>query len=267
MSKVRRIILSRKGFDSKAGGGPSLILKDRRIFSIPIPQSYPSPSKYKDLIFDGVKMTDLLSMTSTYVNKNDYCHFDPYLNKGTGIFGQAGSSQSELNNNRVLSGDLFLFFGWFKDLRNKKNIHHLFGWLQIDLIIKSTKKIKEYLSKKNIQHPHGYKNVSRYKNNTLYIAKKNLEIENFILSKKGHGLFKKTHRELILSEFNMSRSRWKFPKKYFINTSNIFLNRLKWDDEMNCRTFYKGFGQEFILNAEDNPTIVVWAKNLIEKHG
>ena len=116
MSKVRRIILSRKGFDSNAGGGPSIILKDKRIFSIPIPQSYPSPSKYKDLIFDGVKVTDLLLMTSTNVNQNDYCHFDPYLKKDFGIFGQAGTSQSELKNNRVLSGDLFLFRAYFSIL-------------------------------------------------------------------------------------------------------------------------------------------------------
>ena len=37
---MKRIILSRKGFDAKAGGGASPIFSDGRFFSIPIPQDY-----------------------------------------------------------------------------------------------------------------------------------------------------------------------------------------------------------------------------------
>ena len=49
---MKRIILSRKGFDSSAGGVASPIFKDGSIFSIPIPQKSPSPTKYKDLNFN-----------------------------------------------------------------------------------------------------------------------------------------------------------------------------------------------------------------------
>ena len=55
--------------------------------------------------------------------------------------------------------------------------------------------------------------------------------------------------------------------QYFLNSKKLFLNRLKWEDEENCRIFYKGFGQEFILNAEENPRIIDWATHLIKKYG
>ena len=48
---MKRLILSRKGFDAKAGGVASPILRDGRIYSLPIPQDYPSPEKYRDLSF------------------------------------------------------------------------------------------------------------------------------------------------------------------------------------------------------------------------
>ena len=115
----------------------------------------------------------------------------------------------------------------------------------------------------NVQHSHGYGDVSRYTNNTVYIAKKKLSLNTRI---NGHGLFKYSHKDLILTEDNMTRSRWKLPEEYFSASHNLFLNRLKWEDEENCRIFYKGFGQEFILNVEDNPKVIEWAARLIERH-
>ena len=52
---MNRIILSRKGFDSKFGGKPSPIFRDKRIFSIPIPQEEPAPHRYKDVKYNNEK--------------------------------------------------------------------------------------------------------------------------------------------------------------------------------------------------------------------
>jgi len=265
---MKRLILSRKGFDSKAGGSASPIFKDGRIFSIPIPQKFPSPRRYKDLNFDGISGVDLLKETSTTVSPYNYCHFDPSLNEDIGIFGQASSSQTELKNKGVSAGDLFLFFGWFKNFYTKGNdLHHIFGWLQIEKVIEGSENIKYFLKQVNAEHPHGYGDASRYTNNTLYIGKRNLDIQNKTTSTKGYGLFKHTHKDLILTESKKTRSRWKLPGEYFSNSKNLFLNRLKWEEKRNCKIFYKGFGQEFILNAEENPKIIDWAYSLIEKHG
>ena len=108
---MKRIILSRKGFDSKFGGKPSPIFSDDRIFSIPIPQNQESPTKYKDLFFNGISGSEALKESSVrQVSDNDYCHYDPALNENIGVFGQASSAQTELRNSSVGLDDLFLFF-------------------------------------------------------------------------------------------------------------------------------------------------------------
>ena len=136
---MKRLILSRKGFDAKAGGVASPILRDGRIYSLPIPQDYPSSVKYRDLNFDGISGDALLKEASASISPDSFCHLDPLLNKEIGIFGQASSSQTELKNKGVSPGDLFLFFGWFKDFFNKgSDLHHLFGWLQIEKVIEGT---------------------------------------------------------------------------------------------------------------------------------
>ena len=247
---MKKIIISRKGFDSSAGGAPSPILADGRIFSLPIPQREKSPYRYKDLRFDEFEGTELLKKSGSKLSPNDFCHFDPILNQAIGIFGQANAAQSELDNLDVQKGDLFLFF----------------GWLQIEKIIKGEKNIKEFLAYKRLCHPHGFKDVSRYKNNTLYVASKKLDFKNRKLKKKGFGLFKKTHEDLVLTEKNKTRSNWQLPKS-FAKANNLFMNRLKWSDSKSLKLNYKGFGQEFVLNVEANPKIANWAMKLIQMHG
>ena len=68
----------------------------------------------------------------------DTCHFDPLLKFDIGLFGQAGNAQRELDNLGVGEGDLFLFFGWFRDFQQSKkaDYHHIFGCLQVDEVIK-----------------------------------------------------------------------------------------------------------------------------------
>jgi hypothetical protein len=266
---MKRIILSRKGFDSKAGGTASPIFSDGSFFSIPIPQKDKSPTRYQDLNFNGMSGNKILQ--EAYVKSvlpHDYCHYDPLLTEKIGIFGQADGAQTELKNNNVGRGDLFLFFGWFKQFYKKgDDLHHLFGWLQIEDIIYGAENIKQFLNEVGIKHPHGYEDVSRYSNNTIYIAKKYLTIDEKEFSIAGHGLFKKTHKDLTLTKYRSTRSRWQLPKKYFLESNNIFLNRLKWKDESNCLVDCIGQGQEYILDSENNPKIKDWALEIIKNYG
>ena len=165
---MKRVILSRKGFDSKYGGRPSPIFKNDDIFSLPIPQNGKSPKKYHELKFNGINGTQALKeVSATQVTSEDFCHYDPALNDKIGLFGQAGSAQSELKNNGVGIGDLFLFFGWFKKKDDPKiNIHKIFGWLQIEEILEGDNQISNFLKKYNLSHPHDPK-YRQYKNNTI----------------------------------------------------------------------------------------------------
>lgn len=269
---MRKLILSRKGFDSSSGESASPIFKDGKIFSLPIPEPYPpSPKKYFELQFNGISGVDALNeCSSKKVLPDDYCHYDPALNTNEGIFGQHFNSQKELINNGVDVGDLFLFFGFYRNfsLRRKKESHHLFGWLQIEKIISGDKAIRKYLEINNIQHPHGYGDLNTYeKNNTIYIGKRNLTIKNTQLLNKGYGLFKETHADLILTREGASKGSWKLPKKYFLNSEDIFLNRLSWLNQEKCFVNNFGRGQEYILDAESYPRIIDWAHYLIDTHG
>ena len=123
---MRRLVLSRKGFDSSSGKSASPIFNDGRIFSLPIPEPYPpSPKKYYELQFNGFSGEDALKECSAKsVLADDYCHYDPALNKDEGIFGQHFNSQKELINNEVDVGDLFLFLVFIRTFLLKEKKKH-----------------------------------------------------------------------------------------------------------------------------------------------
>ena len=266
---MKNLVISRKGFDATAGGCASPIFENGDLFSVPIPQKKQSPSRYKDLRFNHLSGNEILNLIGAKtITDKDFCHNDPLLSEKKGIFGQAGGAQGELDNYCIEKGDLFLFFGWFKKYHQRSSdLHHLFGWLQVERIIKGNIEILSFLSENQISHPHGTKDATQFKNNTIYIASKNLTFSDSVRDLKGHGRFKKTAKNLILTEKGKTRSHWQFPKRYFSDTKNLFRNRLNWKDEKNCVLNCNGRGQEFILNAQDNPSIIDWASYLLNKYG
>ena len=186
------------------------------------------------------------------------------LFRSIGLFGQASSSQSELRNNQVGPGDLFLFFGWFKNYSESgRDLHHIFGWLQIDKIIAGNEAIQEYFKNKKKMHPHAF---YKFSNNCLYVGSKKLTLGNKKTPHKGFGHFKKTHKDLILTKDQATRSVWQLPKKYFAN-SDPFLNRLKWVDKKECITHCKGRGQEYILDATNHPKLIGWLHHIFRNGG
>ena len=118
-----KVILSRKGFDSSYGGTASPILPDGTLLSLPIP-SKAETVKFTDLHYDGQSYYDIVkSLKPTVKIKEKYaCHLDPDLRRDVisrldgwrPAFGQEGAALSHLQNQCVGVGDLFLFYGWFK---------------------------------------------------------------------------------------------------------------------------------------------------------
>ena len=115
-----KIVLSRKGFDSSAGGVPSPILPDGRLVSLPIPDRY-SQITYQQLTRGGVNLGDHVEDLAGK-SRAHRAHLDPDLIADTlprargwrPLFGQVGTSQSHLENHGVGPGDIFLFFGLFR---------------------------------------------------------------------------------------------------------------------------------------------------------
>ena len=122
-----KIILSRKGCDSSAGGCASPIFPDDRIASLPIPDEC-GPSTYRDIassLSEFSTIGDLLDALGRPL-ANRHAHLDPDLKalsrpRARGwrpTFGQDEAAEGHLRNNGITIGDLFLFFGWFQDVRS-----------------------------------------------------------------------------------------------------------------------------------------------------
>ena len=59
---MKNLVISRKGFDSTAGGRASPISDTGEIFSVPIPQKKESPFRYRDLQFNDLAGQDILNL-------------------------------------------------------------------------------------------------------------------------------------------------------------------------------------------------------------
>jgi len=119
-----KLIFRRKGFDSSAGGCPSPIMPDGTLVPFPIPDKA-SPIRYRDVQIGGYSLGRVVADLTRAKQKPHFgAHLDPDLDAGAyprgdgwrPVFGQADSAQSALERQGVACGDLFLFFGWFRDV-------------------------------------------------------------------------------------------------------------------------------------------------------
>ena len=144
-----RIILSRKGFDSSAGGGPSPIV-DGRPVSLPIPDSKGlSRTTYGEL-----GLAELVERASRgKLGSEDLCHHDPmFLDDGTCAFGQTGAAQTHLERQGAGVGDVFVFFGLFADEETGEPHHRIFGYLRVDEVVELSQGASPEMLALN--HPH-----------------------------------------------------------------------------------------------------------------
>ena len=285
-----RIIVSRKGFDSSFGGIASPILENGSMMSFPIPG--PSPTKYQD-IFNPNADTDkiLFDLTKGKMNGNMEVHFDPDLNPDNlrrkegwlGSLGQTGSAQGHLEAQQVQKGDIFLFFGWFKEtiFENESyrfkpkapDIHSIFGYLQVGEILRlganpnPAEIIEQYPWLEG--HPHLY--GTRDPNNTLYIASENLILNNNITPYSGAGTFNRFSKDLQLTAENQnSRSLWKVPswlKPPSEDTSLLTYHgdKKRWSKNEKGEDLLQSVakGQEFVISLKDTIEFEQWFNRLL----
>ena len=162
-----KIVFSRKGFDSAAGGGPSPIV-DGRPVSLPIPDSKGlSPTTYA-----ARGVGDLVeAATRGRVRRDALCHDDPmFLPDGTCVFGQCGGAQTHLDRQGVGIGDVFLFFGWFRDPDGEDH-HRIFGYQRIAQIVRLASADETTLARfRAHKHPHAFGFHHGNRSDTLYVG-------------------------------------------------------------------------------------------------
>lgn len=263
-----KIILSRKGFDSQYGGMPSPILPDGTLLSLPIPSKIDIESKFTDIYHENKSYYDIIHSlnSNTKIKDKYYCHLDPDIraaakerqSEWTPAFGQEKSALKHLQNQGVGIGDLFLFFGWFKQteyingqLSYKKNaldLHIIYGYFQIGKIIDNPCELPTWLQ----EHPHI--KPERWENpNAIFIASPQLSLCPEL---PGAGCLQFKDK-LILTKEGCSRRIWNLPD--FFRQISISYNANSWQDG----SFVSAAkGQEFVFEANDE--VIKWVKNIVQ---
>lgn len=260
-----KIILSRKGFDSTAGGFPSLIFPDNQLFSIPIPSSS-SHCDYSRLTFkygDEPIHNILNQVTNRRIRSGnryecDYaqavqgCHHDPMivLESNRLTLGQTGRAEAHLRSQGIATGDIFLFYGWFKRTElihdhwtydhSERDIHLIWSWMTVDEVIKldSHDQVNSALKKfpELSVHPH--------------LATDWLATPNSIYLSKEYSLTLFSDIRCLTDMKNYSgRSRWRLPICF--NQPQAFTHLSSFSPEhTDVIVNYRGYGQEFVLDLD-----------------
>ncbi|MEM7690667.1 MAG: hypothetical protein AAF291_16760 [Pseudomonadota bacterium] len=144
-----RIVFSRKGFDTSAGGGPSPIVNGAPL-SLPIPDS----KGFSRTTYGDLGLGEYATQASRgKLGAGDLCHHDPmFLPDGTCAFGQTGAAQTHLERQGVGLGDVFVFFGLFAEEATGEPHHRIFAYLRVEEIVELKAGVPQAML--DLDHPH-----------------------------------------------------------------------------------------------------------------
>jgi hypothetical protein len=241
---------------------------------------------YGELRLRGDSMGPLVeSLTGGKIRGEDGAHLDPDLRASAyprrpgwrPIFGQDGAAQAHLQNAGVGEGDLFLFFGWFRRVeragssyrfvRGAPDLHVLFGWLQIErvLALDGTSPSPPVWA---AYHPHCHRDAEGQ--NTIYLARERLVLEDESLEIAGGGIFTRYQESLRLTAPGCTRSVWRLPDWFHPREGRVPLtyhrNTERWsmeDEHTILRSVPRG--QEFVLDTDEYPEAVEWVRSIVER--
>ncbi len=276
-----KIIFSRKGFDSTAGGAPSPIINGAP-YSLPIPTNEsPYNPRFKDI--NGLHCKMVRQITKNKISENAFCHLDPDIDHASrprlqgwkGAFGQTGIAAGHLDKNGVTKGDIFLFFGLFQALQTNPTIqftgrraHVIFGWMQIGEILELGEDGRWVLK----QHPwlkdHPHVSPGWNRPNRLYIANEKLNLPGMKTQIAGYGRFSTGH---ILTNEKLNQpltSIWNVPawlNPVLGGTGMTYHPKIeRWSENGTVRS--TGRGQEFVADIGQRDDALTWLANLFKEH-
>ena len=265
-----KLILSRKGFDSSSGGLANPIMPDGTLLSLPIPDDK-DKIPFSSLKWGGMSYLDIIQSLrpkAKYASTSK-CHLDPDIRKEVRnrlpdwqpAFGQIKTSLSHLRNQNVSVGDIFLFYGWFKEteikdghLQYKKDgleAHIIYGYMEIGKIIDRKEDVPDWC----MEHPHyehKYDELWKSHKNAIFLPSEKMSI---IPSLRGCDVLNYRH-DRVLTKEGLSRRFWDLPD--FFKKVEISYNKNSW--QKGCFRS-AGRGQEFVMDT--TPEIINWIKQII----
>lgn len=274
-----KLIFSRKGFDSSSGGCANPILPDGSLCPLPIPDLH-APYRYEQFPQLSALAFDL---SRGRVRPEQGAHLDPDLEENMlprhpqwrPLFGQHGAAAGHLARQSVSDGDVFLYFGWFRQVeqeagcwvyhKDAPDLHVLFGWLQIDRVLALEEDVPRTLEWVKY-HPHFF--GPRAINNTLYVARRRLALPSFSCELPGAGQFPLLRTNLILTRQGERRGVWQVPTWMHPEGRDTALTyhqrRERWQqdgDSLALKSVHRG--QEFVLDMDHYPESLPWLADLL----
>lgn len=232
-----KIVFSRKGFDSAAGGAPSPII-DGRPISLPIPTRSRSLTDYGTL---GLSK-HVERVTKGRLNRSTLCHYDPMFERGRWAFGQTGAAQSHLSNHGVGVGDVFLFFGLFAVEGGEDRHHRIFGYLEVEGVKRIGPSPDAASQPAGFSHRHPHTIGEWNPNNTIYLG-------------RGH-VAETAPEPLRLSRRGEQVTRWRVPSWLRKAGLTFHGNPARWVGEETLTLV--GRGQEFVADVTAIPEASIW---------
>jgi len=280
-----KLILSRKGFDSSAGGCPNPVFPDGSFLALPIPDPQ-SPVRYSQIHHNGESIGRLVSqLTGNPAFSRQGAHLDPDLipdarprkSGWRALLGQHSSAQAHLANHGIGEGDLFLFFALFRQVEKVRGrwrfaegsrpFHSIWGWLQVGAVIDlgAGDSAPDWAE----EHPHLY--GDRGPRNCLYLAREQLSIPGMPGLLPGGGVLPALASEQRLTAPDATGvTDWRLPSGLFPEPGREPLsyhhNSGRWqrEDEQWCRLRSAARGQEFVLDTGQYPAVWPWIARLLE---
>ncbi len=196
------------------------------------------------------------------------CHLDPDLYRPAlpdrhanwrPAFGQAGNAETILANERVGEGDLFLFYGWFREIRfsenryryvrNAPDLHVIFGYLEVDEVIDLGNPLvapADHLSR----HPH-------------VVFRQSYPAANRVYSGERAGVFH-FHDSLVLTRRGETRSRWEMPSFFQHEPFKGAFTSFALANGNVGIDFTGRNNQELLISS--TPEVIAWAETLIRSN-
>jgi hypothetical protein len=241
------------------------------MISLPIPHGS-GTVRFGELHHRGLDIGKLVSdLTRKPGLVSSPTHLDPDLDRTARArrrgwrpaFGQDSAAQRHLERQGVGVGDLFLFFGWFRDVEQSggkyryvggtRDRHVIFGWLRVGQVLRvGPDAVPEWLR----DHPHAVRDDAPF--NTIYLAD----------GPGGGGVFPTFCSELQLTEAGEKRrSRWHLPSDFHPGARTPLTyhgSKSRWEaDGDRCRLQSVAKGQEFVIDLSQYPGVQRWAEALL----
>lgn len=274
-----KLILSRKGFDTSAGGCPNPVFPDGSFLALPIPDPQ-SPIRYSQIRHQGHSLGPMVSqLTGNRAFSRKGAHLDPDLladalerQPGWGpLLGQHGAAQAHLANHGVGKGDLFLFFALFRPVEKVRGrwrfvpgsraFHAIWGWLQVAEVwsLGESRQVPAWAA----YHPHLFGQRSAH--NSLYMAGEELTLTGGKAPLPGAGVVPGISAlQRLTAPDAAGVTDWRLPAAFMPEPEKEPLSyhqkmaRWQEEDEHWCRLKCAARGQEFVLNLEHYPGVTEW---------